>query len=107
MNRRQEIALRVVGVLAALLCLREGTQQEDWFLQFLVPLLILGGLVIFGLRDKGKMDRLPPKSLGILLLVLGTILAWGHVSARFDDVEGSVEDLTRSTDSLSLELHNR
>lgn len=51
MNRRQEIALRVVGGLVASISFFYGRYDDNVVWMLLVPILVVGALVIYGLRQ--------------------------------------------------------
>ncbi len=96
MNRRQEITLAVVAVLLAGVSAYHGLEAEEWLFAYFLPVLIVGVLAIYLLRDRSaasqSADQILKKGLGLVVLVV----LLGHLSHRAEalgwDVSSAAED---------------
>lgn len=118
MNRRQEIAAWIVGVVLAGISAHHGLEQDEWLFAYFVPVVALGPLVVHSLRDRASpapsSDQLLKKTLGLVLIVA----LFGHLKQRADAHDGDsaygfsessntssrIEELEQKVDELETRL---
>ena len=107
MNRRQEIAVWVFGVLLALAVARSVDTLDLVVFSFrpAPPLAILGALAIYSLRGKGEpaQPRVLLAGLGAtcLLAIASAIHAMGSALPSTVEIERELTAISRSTDQVA------
>lgn len=74
MNRRQEITIWLFGLVLAGISVYQGEREGEWIFETFVPVLLVGALLTFSLRDRPAPSQdaaeLLKKSLGVVALVV-------------------------------------
>lgn len=64
MNRRQELAVRVIAVTLAAISFLHGAEEESIAWMLVVPIVLLGGIVVYGLRRSLPQPPSPDQDAG-------------------------------------------
>jgi hypothetical protein len=99
-TRAQELAIWMVGLALAVVVAVHGSDAEEWVLEVVAPLVIVGGLVVFSLRRGGlghdprvaRTARLALRVVHGLLAVLGVAAAAIWIIYEAHDRRVAVED---------------
>lgn len=102
MNRRQEIALWVVGCIAATVSGVEGQENGDWFFTYLVPVLIVGALLLFSLRTRTATTGVNKATAAKILLL---VLLFGYVRHRLSFIEDSIGEAASGARELQAAIY--
>lgn len=106
MNRRQEVAAWVFGLLMAAPILGEALTGSNWFAevgQALPGLLIIMPLAIFSLRTRGAATSSSVVVVGAVMLAGAVAL----VQARLADMELAVEAVSTKVEDASVDSDRR
>src|SRR5262245_23108139 len=88
MNKRQEIALWIIGLILAAVCAGNGSEDGDWFFAQAIPLVIIGALVLYRLRSPSTKQPGVTATVAALAVCLG--LAGIRAGHEADQHAGSV-----------------
>src|SRR5512139_1003320 len=104
MNRRQEIALGVLAVLLAGISAYHGLEAEEWLFAYFVPVLIVGVIAIYSLRDRSaasqSANQILKKGLGLVLVVV----LFGHLNHRSEALGWDVTSAADDAKAASAEV---
>ncbi len=120
MNKRQEIAVWVLGVVLAAISAYEGSRGGGWIFEAFVPVLIIGVLVVNTLRTRSQASpsdvELLKKGLGVVLLVSlfghldhrARMAQWegGEAREEAEHAKSGVEELRSSVDDLESKVRH-
>jgi hypothetical protein len=100
MNRKQMITLWLMAIALSLVSLAHGLDKGDLFYTFVLPIVLMGGTLLYQLRDRsssgkstaeGKVTRL------LLLLIGANLLLSAYLLRRGVGIEESVADIWSQT----------
>jgi hypothetical protein len=114
-NKRQTQIVGVATVLLAGVSVQQGIENEDAFLTFALPIILIAGLLVFELRDKAA-DRLEPAETAIrkarlipllfaaqfLCVAFTAVVAYQARSAA-EDAESAASSTGQENDLSSVE----
>jgi len=111
MNRRQEVAVYVVGVLLAGISAYNGHENEEWLFGAFVPVLILGLLAVYALRTRAPGAEAPAdvlkKGLGVAIAVViaaQLLTQVQRVQAQVSSVESEAQSAAATAEHVQSEV---
>jgi len=102
MNRRQSAAVYVVGVLLAAISAYHGEQDGEWLFASFLPVLMLGTLVVYALRDKANAttaNQVLKSGLGLAMAVIAFASALGEARDAKSDIARLEPEVDLATSS--------
>ena len=107
MNRKHTIVVWVMAVWISLISLNYGIDEKDPF-YLSVPIILLGGLLLYHFRDKNKptsgnplTSTLPPLMLALILLQ-GILLITQHRIIR--SVQSDVQSIESDVNTIQSDI---
>ena len=110
MNRKQTITLWIVVVSLSLISIVHGLDEQNGFYTFVVPILLVGGMLLYQLRDKPASDKLVEGAratrLLFMLIIVNLALITFLLRQGIDvaSTVAAIEDRTYSIDSQASSL---
>lgn len=122
MNRKQMIVLWIMALLLSLTAFLAGIDAKDPFLAIWVPVILLGTLVLYQVRDRTMESKTPTQMQKPLLVVIGLLLLQSLImlnqqrsirkelteikviTSSVDDIQSDVRDIQSDVSTIQTDV---